>query len=313
MKPKRKKILVAIDGSDQSLDAVRYVANMQISQNPKIVLFHVLRRIEQTFWGMGGGPISSRKMAEITAWDAERKKKAQEFMNQALDIMLESGIPGDSVKLKVHKSKVGVARDIAKESLNGYDAIVVGRKGLSKLKDMVLGSVAVKLIEKLGHVPVGVIGGNPRHGKVLLAMDASEGAMRAVDYVGAVVDGSKTHILLFHANRTLHASYPFFPRGVDADDEKELVKGIDAEMSIIFETAKNRLVSAGVNAANIQTQFAAGVNSRAGAIIAEARKGDIGTIVMGRRGLSKVEDFFMGRVTNKVLHMVKNRAVWIVN
>ena len=90
MKPKRKKILVAIDESDQSLDAVRYVANMQISQNPKIVLFHVLRRIEQTFWGMGGGPISSSKMAEITALDAERKKKAQEFMNQALDIMLES-------------------------------------------------------------------------------------------------------------------------------------------------------------------------------------------------------------------------------
>jgi len=35
-------------------------------------------------------------------------------------------------------------------------------------------------------------------------------------------------------------------------------------------------------------------------------------IVMGRRGLSKVHEFLMGRVTNKVLSRAEGLAVWIV-
>ena len=52
--------------------------------------------------------------------------------------------------------------------------------------------------------------------------------------------------------------------------------------------------------------------SRSGDIIREAREGAYGTIVMGRRGLSKVRDFLMGRVTSKVLNQAEDFAVWIV-
>ncbi|MHC4842819.1 MAG: hypothetical protein ACYTEE_03370 [Planctomycetota bacterium] len=34
---------------------------------------------------------------------------------------------------------------------------------------------------------------------------------------------------------------------------------------------------------------------------------------MGRRGLSRVEDFFMGRVSKKVLQLAKWTAVWVVS
>ncbi len=313
MNQKRKKILVAVDESDQSLNAVRYISNIQFSQTPEIVLFHVITRIEQSFWEMGAGLVSSESMAAITACDVDREKNAQEFMSRTFDVMVHSGVPRDSIKVDIHHCKVGVARDIAKESLNGYDAVVVGRKGLSILKDIVLGSVAVKLIEKLSHVPVWVIGGTPEHGKILLPVDASEGAMKAVDYVGAMVGGSKTQIMLFHANRTLKASQHFFPRGVGADYEKELLKEIDTEMNNTFDTAKERLVGNGLDPLNIRNRFSAGVSSRTAAIMAEAQMGEFGTIVMGRRGLSKVEDFLMGRVSNKILYLAKDKALWIVN
>ncbi|UCD80927.1 MAG: universal stress protein, partial [Desulfobacterales bacterium] len=55
-----------------------------------------------------------------------------------------------------------------------------------------------------------------------------------------------------------------------------------------------------------------GVQSRAEAIVNEARKQNYGTIVMGRRGLSQVKSFFIGRVTNKVIYLVKDRSVWVV-
>lgn len=313
MNQKRKKILVTIDGSDQSLNVARYISKIQLFQKPEVVLFHVLRKIDQTFWDMGVKPVSRGRIAEISAWEVARKKQAQEFMNQAFDILVQSGFTRESVKVDIHKSQVGIARDIAKESLNRYDAIAVGRKGLSKLKNMVLGSVAIKLVEKLSHVPVCVVGGNPGHGKILLSMDASEGAMKAVDYTGKMIDGSNANIMLFHAVRTLKTSPYLFPKAVDADYEEKMVKEINTEMNKTFAAAKERLVNVGLNAANIKTKFNAGVSSRAGAIIAEAAMGEFGTIVMGRRGLSKVEDFFIGRVSNKVLHLAKNQAVWIVN
>ena len=40
----QKKILVAIDGSSQSLDAVRYVSKVIAPQNTKVALFQVLFR-----------------------------------------------------------------------------------------------------------------------------------------------------------------------------------------------------------------------------------------------------------------------------
>jgi nucleotide-binding universal stress UspA family protein len=40
---------------------------------------------------------------------------------------------------------------------------------------------------------------------------------------------------------------------------------------------------------------------------------DVGTIIMGRRGLSRTQDFFMGRVTNKVVYLAREKSVWIVS
>jgi hypothetical protein len=35
---------------------------------------------------------------------------------------------------------------------------------------------------------------------------------------------------------------------------------------------------------------------------------DVGTIIMGRRGLSRTQDFFMGRVTNKVVYLAREKV-----
>ena len=43
-----------------------------------------------------------------------------------------------------------------------------------------------------------------------------------------------------------------------------------------------------------------------------ALPGGYGTIVVGRRGLSTVEEFDMGRVSNKLVQAAKDRAVWVV-
>ena len=63
----------------------------------------------------------------------------------------------------------------------------------------------------------------------------------------------------------------------------------------------------------MKTKLVTGARSRASGIIEEAEEGGYGTIVVGRRGMSGVEEFFMGSVSNKVLHLAKEMAVWIVS
>ncbi|MCD6379931.1 universal stress protein, partial [bacterium] len=50
-------------------------------------------------------------------------------------------------------------------------------------------------------------------------------------------------------------------------------------------------------------------------IIAEVRKRDYGTLVVGRRGFSAttaITTFVFGSVSNKIVQSIKNRTLWII-
>ena len=65
-------------------------------------------------------------------------------------------------------------------------------------------------------------------------------------------------------------------------------------------------------ASRISSKYTLESRSRSGDILQEAKEGDFGTIVMGRRGLSSVHEFPLGRVTTKVLNRADHFALWIV-
>ena len=95
--------------------------------------------------------------------------------------------------------------------------------------------------------------------------------------------------------------------------EKKWQEIIEEKMRSIFNSSINQLVKAGVNRDNIEIKFEKKVASRAGAIIKEARKGNCGTIVAGRSGLTRINGFIMGRVTNKLIQHAREMAVCIVD
>ena len=292
-----RKIMLAVDTSDQAFEAIRYVSQLFPFNRMEIVLFHVMTTIPESFWDIEKEPAYREKVAAINAWETEQKKDIQEFMEKARQLFLDRNFPKEAVSIKIQKRKTGIARDIVHESEHDYGGVVVGRWGMSMLKDFLWGGVANKLIGRLTHVPLCVVGGTPQIGKILVALDASEGAMRAADYVGAMVSGTDWKVTLFHAIRDL---------------EGEELQKAEKAMASVFEEASSRLEKAGFSRKRITTQVVTGVPSRAGAIIGEVLKGDYGTIVVGRRGLSDVEEFTMGRVSNKVIHMAREMAVWVV-
>lgn len=225
-------------------------------------------------------------------------------MERSRQLIVDRGIPEKALTIKIQDRQVGIARDIAREAQGDYDALVVGRWGVSKVKDLVWGSVANKLVGHLTHIPIWVVGGTPYTGKMLVALDASEEAIRVVDYVGSMVEGSNWKITLFHVIRE------FEDLTTEAQAEFR-----QAERAIVdvFEQSIARLEKAGLKRDLITMKTVAKMPSRAKAIVEEARKGGYGTIAVGRRGLSRVEEFFMGRVSNKVMQLAKEMAVWVVN
>ncbi|MGD9504120.1 MAG: universal stress protein [Syntrophobacteraceae bacterium] len=317
MTVERKKILIAVDGSEPALEAVRYVAGILPLERVHVTLFHVTTMMPESFWDSGSGVQVGQQFASIGDWREQQEKTIRGFMQDARSVLLSAGAPADAVVETVQERLVGVARDIIAEAGRGYDAVVVGRKGVTDLKDLVFGSVAAKVIERAVHSPVWVVGGKPKTDKVLVAFDASEGAFRAVDYVGELLGGSDVEIELLHTIRSFRV-FRFGPGASEVEAawsakiEKEMER-IKGEMENGIEEARRRLVEKGLKPERVTGRIVSDVATRAGCVVDEARHGGFGTIVVGRRGISEVEEFFMGRVSNKVVQMARELVVWVVS
>jgi len=93
------------------------------------------------------------------------------------------------------------------------------------------------------------------------------------------------------------------------------------------EAIKLVLIQGGVPAASIDAHYVASCKSPTaeGAekcspgqsialeILDYARAGDYGTVAVGRRGVSKAEEFLFGSVSSKIVHNAKNCTVWVVS
>lgn len=320
MKKRFKKVLVAVDGSEQSFETVRYVASLMPAEQTKLFLCHVMSRIPDNLWDLYDDPDLRFKLLHFPAWKSEQTKTIETFMDKASIFLEKSGYPSSHVYTLVRDRKSGIARDIMKEASKGYDALVVGRRGTNPSRDLILGSTASKLVEGLAHLPVWVVGGRPNPDKILVAMDSSDSAIGTLEYVGKLLEKPRKELLLYHAIRGLPLSYASegsSPRSRKLRDLLATFRGeIESEkelMQSFFARRIRALEEKGMDVSQISTKIVTGVSSRAGSVVEEARKGDFGTIVIGRRGLSKVREFVMGRVSSKVLQMARDMAVWVVN
>jgi nucleotide-binding universal stress UspA family protein len=300
----KRRILLAVDGSDQAFEAVRYTSQLFPPNRLEVVLFHVMSKIPESFWDIEKNPTFRHQLAPVAAWATQQQAAMQEFMEKSRQLFVEQGFPEEAVSIKSQERQVGIARDIAHEAQKEYDLVVVGRWGVSKLKDLVWGSIANKLVGHLIHIPLCVVGGAPEAGKILVALDASEEAMATVDYLGTMVDASDWGIILFHVIRDLYFVLP---------ESGEILQDIEGAVETFLEQAVGRLEKAGLRPDQISTKTVSGVASRAKAIVEEAKDSGCGTIVVGRRGLSRVEEFFMGRVSKKVMQLAQEMAVWVVS
>lgn len=309
-----KKILIAVDGSQYALHAVRYVAKHWSPSTLKVNLLSVVPSAPEVFMDLEAQVYFRQTFkAKYSQWKRDMKGVAQGFLDRARGILAEANIPENHVGLILQEQDVGIARDIIAEAKRGYDAVVIGRRGLSKVEGgSFLGSVCTKIISAVRDVPVWLVGGKIEASNVLLAVDGSENSRKAVHHLGSFAKHTAAEITLYHVVRQISLTYTtdLIPR--DVRREHKWLTKITRDTESMLREHRERLEKAGVSLSRITTKFTLESSSRSADILKEARAGNYGTIVLGRRGLSRVRQFIIGRVTGKVLSQADGLAVWLV-
>jgi nucleotide-binding universal stress UspA family protein len=315
---RRNRILIAVDGSESSFNAVRYVVDLCGPDRCSVVLFHVLTTIPEEFLDINNDPALWRELDSVRSFVTHRQSVVSDFMEASIALLMERGLRRDLISVKVVEREMGIARAVLEEAENGYDAVVVGRHGTNELKELVMGTTADKLIGRLTHAPVWVIGERPGARRILLPFDGSEGSRKALDHAAAVLAGSQAEVQLLFVRRTVY-DFVYDNRSASGSEEepvsplRETLERAAGNMREVLSEAAGRLSRTGLPSDCITTRIVEGESSRARAIVREARHGDYGTIVLGRRGMSRVEQFLMGRVSRKVLELAGEAAVWVVS
>ncbi|MFZ2448719.1 MAG: universal stress protein [Syntrophobacteraceae bacterium] len=305
----KRRILLLVDGSDQSYEMVNYISRAYVLWQTEIVLFNVLDPVPDSFWDWEKDPLGPQYITYLKDWENRQETQILAFMEKAREALITAGANESAIKIKVQKRQTGIARDALTEAKSGYDAVALGRRGLGAIPDPALGNVAGKMMGSLTNVPLCVVGGKPRLGRVLIGLDSSAGALRASAFVGKHLSASDPAITLAHVVRNPERNHPDL---ISEAHTQRLIEAAQSAILPVFNKVTRSLTAAGIKHSKITPKVITGVSSRAGALLDEARHGMFGSLVIGRRGVSEVVQFQMGRVAAKLTQITNEMALWIV-
>ncbi len=307
-----KKILLAVDDSMHSLNAIQYAVKTEsFVKNLSYTLFNVQPNISQYLTDDAQGDAKAKSALEKLK--KRQAESAQEILDKYKIKMTEMGIDDKLIDVKTLPRNRGLARDILEHAEQGrYDAIIVGRRGLSRIQEVFTGSLTTNLLEHSKVIPVWVIDGEASSSKIMIATDGSESALRAVDHVSFMVGRNPDiKITLFHVIPRIKDICRIELDDSDKEIEEIMIKGNKKRVESFIANAHNKFKDAGISESQIDIKEVKAIAKIGKVIAEEAEKGDYGTVVVGRRGVSKA--FFMGSVSKYVLDRTSNRALWLVS
>ena len=284
------RVLLAVDGSAHADRAAEYLAHYGATFGVlAITVLHV--QPAESF------PTHPSDGKEISVDISDLAKKATAEACRILDaaklpyaLDTELGDPADVIVRAADAEHV--------------DEIVMGSRGMSRWTGLALGSVAYKVIHRAG-IPVTIVDTSEQEAKlpatkpsevhrVLLAVDGSKHASRAVEYVCKLRDARDLLKV-----ELLNVPLPIPPRYVRSFVNQEMIDSRHREEG---ESAL-RAASEVLHAAGVKFNPHIVPGHPAETIVELAEKHDCTRIVMGTRGHGPVTSLVLGSVAYKVLHL----------
>jgi len=134
-------ILVPVDGSDNSYRALDAALLLSEKLGSNITVIHVMEEIPITH-------IGSEKL--LNEFLQAYKKENQEILSKCSEIATQKGLTINTFLLEGNPASAIL--DFSKKEK--FDLLIVGRRGLGKFKEFILGSISSKIVH---HSPSAVL------------------------------------------------------------------------------------------------------------------------------------------------------------
>jgi nucleotide-binding universal stress UspA family protein len=304
-----RKILVAADGSVYSSCSLDYL--IRLFRNDPELSVDLLGVIP------ADGTILHHKGAEgpctdLSAIAAQRSTIASSLYDAGQRLQ-RNGFSTDQISVSLLSTPLGAAEAVHQQLLYGsYDSLLIGRRGMGRLGELLLGSVSAELLCRCHETPVWLLDGDVASSRFLLAVHNSLGSLSAADHVACILSGCPEAEIFIYHSFALFGSGPVSPR---EDFEQRLGKDwcgkhLDFE-TCLYQAHTDILLDNGIAAHQIRPvpphrDFEVGHD-----LLRQAKRHDCGTIIVGRRGPTDSKGL-LGGVSDRIIRQAENLAVWIV-
>jgi nucleotide-binding universal stress UspA family protein len=150
-----KKILLAMDESENAMRAAEFVTNMFTKDN-EVTIFSVVLDTP-TVCEMDSPSLTPHFTAQKDAfcWVEDQKKMmVGDAHKKARELLINAGFDEKKIRTKIETKKKGIAKGILDEASSGYDLLVMGRQGVARARDFLLGSIPQKIMQSAKDVSV---------------------------------------------------------------------------------------------------------------------------------------------------------------
>lgn len=141
------KVLIAFDDSANALRAVEFVAK-SFSKDRQVTLFSTIPDTA-AICNMNSPslvPYFKSQQTTFCALEDQKRNLVAAAMEKAKQLLIDAGFAESNITTKIDVDKQGTAKDIVNAADAGYETIVMGRHGISAIKEFILGSVSQKVL-----------------------------------------------------------------------------------------------------------------------------------------------------------------------
>lgn len=312
MNTMERKILVAVDGSVYSYNSLRYLSQL-FTDLPEIFV-HLLYVVPVGSMALGMEWLDDQdRIFALRPGERRLYSAARRFMQEAVMQLGRRGIAAEQVSTQIVLSRRGVAADIIDEAKNGlYDALLVGRRGLTKVEEIFMGSVSSTVVQSCYGLPVWVVDGKVNSRRFLLPVDTSFNSLKAADHLGFILEGNPyARVSLVHLSAFVGGDTKPDFQGLEELWGRawcdQYLRGSEA----VYAGPEQMLRDRGVPEGQIFREPEGLSFTTHGSIAKMSRQGEYGTVVFGRRAKGGRNSFFKG-VSDKVLALANHVAIWVV-
>ena len=276
------RVLLAVDGSDQSYEAARALAHLRKAE--LLLVLHVLDVPEPAYPTMA--PEAAR---DLYATVERAMREDGERLLKRVASLLPMHTGPVTTRLQVGKPADVILSAAQDERI---DLVLVGARGVSPLRELVLGSVSHRLISDapcptlIVSTPLRAL----RH--LLLPLEGQYDAERAVRFLETKPFREAPEVTLL---KVVPFGQPPWPVGVQVAEAMEK-EALERARDFLDEVA-SRLA-----ALDYRTKVVAMVGTPAVAILQEAAKLKPDLVLIGSSGRRGVTRFVLGSVAHAVVH-----------